>query len=83
MADGRWQRFSTRKASLENAIATAVERGLIIEPVPMPVLTAKGVKSIEREMRPLLRDYVEILMLTGKLPSAAAMGNLAAMIGWH
>ena len=74
-------------------IATAVTQGFISERVPVPKLTSKGLKgktrpafteqeintllvymetwqyegrmSVEQEIRPLLRDYVEMLLLTG------------------
>ena len=83
-------------------IATAVEHGFISERVPVPKLTAKGVKgkarpafseeevaklltfmetwqtqgrtAVEQEMRPLLRDYVEMLLLTGMRHGTEAMG---------
>jgi hypothetical protein len=75
-------------------IATAVTQGYISERVPVPKLTSKGLKgktrpafteqeintllvfmdtwqhkgrsSVEHEIRPLVRDYVEMLLLTGK-----------------
>jgi integrase len=92
-------------------IATAVERGYISERVPVPKLTAKGekgrarpafseeeismlltymegwqhegVKAVEREMRPLLRDYVEILLLTGMRHGTEAMGICWRHLEWH
>ena len=92
-------------------IATAVERGFISERVPVPKLTAKGVKGkarpgfsedeikhllafmetwqhggakpIEREMRPLLRDYVEMLLLTGMRHVTEAMGICWRHLEWH
>ena len=92
-------------------IATAVERGYISERVPVPKLTAKGVKgkarpgfsedeikhlltfmetwqhegvkSVEREMRPLLRDYVEMLLLTGMRHGTEAMGICWRHLEWH
>jgi integrase len=92
-------------------IATAVERGYISERVPVPKLTAKGVKgrarpgfsedeikhllafmetwqhegvkSVEREMRPLLRDYVEMLLLTGIRHGTEAMGICWRHLEWH
>jgi integrase len=92
-------------------IATAVERGFISERVPVPKLTAKGVKgkarpgfsedeikhllafmetwqhegvkSVEREMRPLLRDYVEMLLLTGMRHGTEAMGICWRHLEWH
>ncbi len=92
-------------------IATAVERGFISERVPVPKLTAKGVKgkarpgfsqdeikhllafmegwqhegvkSVEREMRPLLRDYVEMWLLTGVRHGTKAMGIGWRHLEWH
>ena len=92
-------------------IATAVERGFISERVPVPKLTTKGekgkarpafseeeikylleymetwqyegVKSVEREMRPLLRDYVEMLLLTGMRHGTEAMGICWRHLEWH
>jgi len=92
-------------------IDTAVERGYISERVPVPKLTAKGVKgrarpgfsedeikhllafmetwqhegvkSVEREMRPLLRDYVEMLLLTGIRHGTEAMGICWRHLEWH
>lgn len=42
-----------------------------------------GVKSVEREMRPLLRDYVEMLLLTGMRHGTEAMGICWRHIEWH
>jgi integrase len=92
-------------------LAVAVERGYISERVPVPKLTAKGVKgkarpgfsedeikhllafmegwqhegvkSVEREMRPLLRDYVEMLLLTGMRHGTEAMGICWRHLEWH
>ncbi len=92
-------------------IATAVERGLISERVPVPKLTARGLKgttrpafseleinrllvfmetwmqqgrlSVEREMRPLLRDYVEMLLLTGMRHGTEALGICWKHLEWH
>ncbi len=92
-------------------IATAVERGFISERVPVPKLTAKGVKGkarpgfsedeikylltfmetwqhegvkrVEQEMRPLLRDYVEMLLLTGMRHGTEAMGICWRHLEWH
>jgi integrase len=92
-------------------IATAVERGFISERVPVPKLSAKGVKGrarpgfsedeikqllaymetwqhagkkgIEHEMRPLLRDYVEMLLLTGMRHGTEAMGICWRHLEWH
>jgi integrase len=92
-------------------LAVAVERGYISERVPVPKLTAKGVKgkarpgfsedeikhllafmedwqhegvkSVEQEMRPLLRDYVEMLLLTGMRHGTEAMGICWRHLEWH
>jgi hypothetical protein len=92
-------------------IATAVERGWVSERVPVPKLTAKGVKgsarpafsseeiavllpfmeqwskggrlAVEREIRPLLRDYVEMLLYTGMRHGTEAMGIRWQHIEWH
>lgn len=92
-------------------IATAVERGYLSERVPIPKLTSKGLKgktrpafsedeinsllvfmetwqgkgqkAVEREMRPLLRDYVEMLLLTGIRHGTEAMGICWKHIEWH
>ena len=92
-------------------IATAVERGLISERVPVPKLTTRGLKgttrpafseleinrllvfmeawtqqgrlAVEREMRPLLRDYVEMLLLTGIRHGTEALGICWRHLEWH
>jgi integrase len=92
-------------------ISTAVERGYISERVPVPKLTAKGVKgktrpafskeeidqllsymrqwrmggrlAVEREMRPLLCDYVEMLLYTGMRHGTEAMGIRWRDLEWH
>jgi integrase len=92
-------------------IATAVEHGYISERVPVPKLSNKGhkgtprpafseqeinqlllfmdtwqhggAKPIEREMRPLLRDYVEMLLLTGMRHGTEAMGIRWRHLEWH
>ena len=92
-------------------IATAVERGLISERVPVPKLTTRGLKgttrpafseleinrllvfmeawaqqgrlAVEREMRPLLRDYVEMLLLTGMRHGTEALGICWRHLEWH
>jgi hypothetical protein len=43
----------------------------------------EGVKSVEREMRPLLRDYVEMLLLTGMRHGTEAMGICWRHLEWH
>ena len=43
----------------------------------------QGRLSVEREMRPLLRDYVEMLLLTGMRHGTEAMGICWKHIEWH
>lgn len=92
-------------------IETAVSRGFISERVPVPKLTSKGEKgktrpafskeeidvllsymvdwqhkgrmSVEREIRPLLRDYVEMLLYTGMRHGTEAMGIRWKDLEWH
>ena len=92
-------------------IATAVHRGLISERVPVPKLTARGLKgttrpafsegeinqllafmpewalqgrlAVEREMRPLLRDYVEMLLLTGIRHGTESLGISWRHLEWQ
>lgn len=92
-------------------ISTAVERGFISERVPVPKLTAKGLKGktrpafneqeverlltfmetwqhsgvkwVEKEIRPLTRDYVEFLLLTGIRHGTEAMNVRWKDIEWH
>jgi integrase len=92
-------------------IATAVERGYLSERVPVPKLTSKGLKgktrpafseeeintlllfmqtwqhkgrsALEQEIRPLLRDYIEMLLLTGMRHGTEAMGICWKDIEWH
>jgi integrase len=92
-------------------IATAVERGFISERVPVPKLTSKGLKgrtrpafsaeeieqllaymqtwqhggklAVEKEIRPLLLDYVELLLLTGMRHGTEAMGIRWNNVEWH
>ena len=92
-------------------VAVAVERGYISERVPVPKLTTKGEKGktrpafseeeiaqllaymetwqhkglrdVEKEIRPLLRDYVEMLLLTGMRHGTEAMGICWKHIEWH
>ena len=92
-------------------IATAVHRGLISERVPVPKLTARGLKgttrpafsqeeinhllafmpewalqgrlAVGREMRHLLRDYVEMLLLTGMRHGTEALGISWRHLEWH
>jgi integrase len=92
-------------------IETAVSRGYISERVPVPKLTSKGEKgktrpafskeeidvllafmegwshqgrlAVEREIRPLLRDYVEMLLYTGMRHGTEAMGIRWRDLEWH
>jgi integrase len=43
----------------------------------------KGRLAVEREIRPLLRDYVEMLLLTGMRHGTEAMGLCWNHIEWH
>ena len=43
----------------------------------------KGRKSVEREIRPLLRDYVEMLLYTGMRHGTEAMGIRWRDLEWH
>lgn len=45
--------------------------------------SAQGRLSVEREMRPLLRDYVEMLLLTGMRHGTEALGICWKHIEWH
>ena len=92
-------------------LAVAVSRGYISERVPVPKLTTKGEKgttrpafseeeiaqllafmetwqheglrAVEKEMRPLLRDYIEMLLLTGMRHGTEAMGICWRHLEWH
>ena len=92
-------------------LAVAVERGYISERVPVPKLTtkgekgktrpafseeeintlltfmetwqSKGLREVEKEIRPLLRDYIEMLLLTGMRHGTEAMGICWKHIEWH
>jgi integrase len=92
-------------------IATAVERGYLSERVPVPKLSTKGEKGktrpafseveidtllafmdtwqnkgfreVDREIRTLLRDYIEMLLLTGMRHGTEAMGICWRHIEWH
>lgn len=92
-------------------LSVAVTRGYISERVPVPKLTTKGEKGktrpafsedeiallltymetwqhkglrdVEKEIRPLLRDYVEMLLLTGMRHGTEAMGICWKHIEWH
>jgi integrase len=49
----------------------------------MPQWAEGGRLAVEREMRPLLRDYVEILLLTGIRHGTEALGIRWQHIEWH
>jgi integrase len=92
-------------------IDTAVAQGFISERVPVPKLTARGEKgktrpafteqeleqlfafmdvwqtkgkfAVEKEIRPLLRDYIEMLLYTGMRHGTEAMGICWNNVEWH
>ncbi len=92
-------------------LSVAVSRGYISERVPVPKLTTKGEKgttrpafseeeiaqllafmetwqheglrAVEKEIRPLLRDYIEMLLLTGMRHGTEAMGICWRHLEWH
>lgn len=99
-------------ASAWNRIVdVAVRHGYISERVPVPKLTTRGEKgktrpafteqeveqllafmdvwqtqgrlAVEREIRPLLRDYIEILLYTGMRHGTEAMGICWNNVEWH
>ena len=49
----------------------------------MPKWAEGGRLAVEREMRPLLRDYVELLLLTGIRHGTEALGIRWQHIEWH
>jgi integrase len=49
----------------------------------METWTQQGRLAVEREMRPLLRDYVEMLLLTGMRHGTEALGISWRHIEWH
>ena len=49
----------------------------------MPEWTTRGRLAIEREVRPLVRDYVEILLWSGIRHGTEAMGLCWKDIEWH
>ena len=49
----------------------------------MPAWSLQGRLSVEREIRPLLRDYVEMLLYTGMRHGTEAMGIKWRDIEWH
>jgi integrase len=100
--------FSSAWSRLQH---TAVSRGWISERAAIPKLSTKGLKSnprpaftrseithligfmatwaeqgrlaVEREMRPLLRDYVEMLLYTGIRHGTEALGLRWCDISWY
>jgi len=53
------------------------------EPTPRSKRAAQGRLAVEREIRPLLRDYVEILLLTGIRHGTEEMGLYWNHLEWH
>jgi hypothetical protein len=49
----------------------------------MPAWSQQGRLAVEREIRPLTRDYVEMLLLTGMRHGTEAMGIRWRDIEWH
>jgi integrase len=49
----------------------------------METWTQQGRLAVEREMRPLLRDYVEMLLLTGMRHGTEALGIRWQHLEWH
>lgn len=49
----------------------------------MPQWAEQGRLTVEREIRPLLRDYVEVLLLTGIRHGTEAMGLCWNHLEWH
>ena len=49
----------------------------------MPAWSQQGRLTVEREIRPLLRDYVEMLLYTGMRHGTEAMGIRWRDIEWH
>jgi integrase len=49
----------------------------------MPEWALQGRLAVEREMRPLLRDYVEMLLLTGMRHGTEALGISWRHLEWH
>lgn len=92
-------------------VDVAVRHGFISERVPVPKLTTRGEKgktrpafteqevqqllafmdtwqtegrlAVERDIRPLLRDYIEILLYTGMRHGTEAMGICWNNVEWH
>ena len=92
-------------------VDVAVRHGFISERVPVPKLTTRGEKgktrpafteqevqqllafmdewqtqgrlAVERDIRPLLRDYIEMLLYTGMRHGTEAMGICWNNVEWH
>jgi integrase len=43
----------------------------------------EGLRAVEKEIRPLLRDYIEMLLLTGMRHGTEAMGICWRHLEWH
>lgn len=71
----RGMKSTTRPAFNEKEVAKLLEF--------MTSWAENGRMSVEREMRPLLRDYTEILLLTGMRHGTEAMGICWKHIEWH
>ena len=66
---------TSRPAFNSNEVATLLQY--------MPTWAEQGRLAVEREMRPLLRDYVEMLLLTGMRHGTEAMGICWKNVEWH
>ena len=103
--------LNTFTSAWSRICSTAVARGWISERVPVPKLSTMGAKSVPRpaftrdeinyllkfmetwihggrtvatrEIKPLLRDYVEMLLYTGMRHGTEAMGISWNNIEWH
>lgn len=71
----RGEKGKTRPAFTEQEIQQLL--------VYMETWMNEGRLSVEREIRPLLRDYVEMLLLTGMRHGTEAMGICWKDIEWH
>jgi len=71
----RGEKGKTRPAFAEDEIKTLL--------VFMETWAQEGRLAVEREMRPLLRDYVEMLLLTGMRHGTEALGICWQHVEWH
>jgi len=71
----RGMKSTSRPAFSEDEVAKLLQY--------MPTWAEHGRLAVEREMRPLLRDYVEFLLLTGMRHGTEAMGICWKNIEWH